>query len=312
MGRERALVRDVRRKSAAKPAVIETPRRFRGVVAYDGSAFSGWQRQFAQVGVQELLEVALEEATGLSIQVLAAGRTDAGVHADGQTFSFDAKTALPASALKCLCDHVLPPTLCVLRVDDAASDFGVHRDVVSKLYRYTVRVSRDPSPATERVVWRVPTDLDLSAMQAAALHLVGRHDFRAFRTDPGPARRGEDTVRTVDRVAVTRAHDLIRIDVTGPGFLYMMVRNIAAALVAVGAGRQSADWVAEVLAGRLRSPLPPPAPAAGLCLIRVDYEDGWPANCPPQHRDRPLRRRRRKAKRRAAAATPKLTLGSRK
>jgi tRNA pseudouridine38-40 synthase len=100
---------------------------------------------------------------------------------------------------------------------------------------------------------------------------VGTHDFRAFRTDPGPTRRGEDTVRRVDRVDVLGAADLVYIDVEGPGFLYMMVRNMAAALVEVGSLRRPPQWVLEVLAARQRARLPPAAPAAGLSLVRVSY-----------------------------------------
>lgn len=268
------LLRPARRPGASPPPVLrpDAPsRRLRAVVAYDGSAFAGWQRQRDHVAVQELLEVAIEDATGIAVTVAAAGRTDAGVHAEGQVAAFDTRTALPASAVKHLCDHVLPPELRVLSVDDAEPGFDPQRECAGKLYRYLLRPGVPETPTWSRIAWCLREPLDLGAMRAAAAHLVGTHDFRAFRTDPGPERRGEDTVRTVTRLDVEAALGLVRVEAEGPGFLYMMVRNLTAALVEVGTGRRPPGWAADVLASRDRRLLPPPAPAAGLCMVRVTY-----------------------------------------
>jgi tRNA pseudouridine38-40 synthase len=132
-------------------------------------------------------------------------------------------------------------------------------------------------PRWRNVVWHVPEALDLDAMRAGAVHLVGRHDFRAFRNDPGTDRREESTVRTIERIDLARDGELTRLDAVGPGFLYMMVRNVTAALVAVGRGRRPPDWIASVLASRDRRLLPPPAPPQGLTLVRVEYADGFGA-----------------------------------
>ncbi|MCE9638244.1 MAG: tRNA pseudouridine(38-40) synthase TruA, partial [Planctomycetes bacterium] len=220
------------------------------MVAYDGASFAGWQRQRDVVAVQEILEVALEEATGLPVTVSGAGRTDAGVHAEGQVAAFDSRTALPAQALKHLCDHLLPDDVRVLRVDDAAPGFDPQRECVGKLYRYLIRLGSDPSPAWRHTAWRVAGPLDVAAMRLAAAHLVGTHDFRAFRSDPGPERRAESTVRTVTRLDVDEAFGLVRIEAEGPGFLYMMVRNLSASLVEVGSRRRPPSWAGEVLAAR--------------------------------------------------------------
>lgn len=117
--------------------------------------------------------------------------------------------------------------------------------------------------------------LDAIAMRVAASTLLGTHDFRAFRNDPGPDRRDEGTVRTIDRIDVTRTGDLLVVDAVGPGFLYMMVRNVTAALVSVGRGARPPAWIEDVLAARDRRRLPPPAPAHGLTLVRVEYADGF-------------------------------------
>jgi tRNA pseudouridine38-40 synthase len=269
------LRRPARRPRASPPPVGAEERRFRAVVAYDGTGYAGFQRQRDRVAVQEILEAALEEATGVPAAVVGAGRTDAGVHADGQVVAFGSRTGLPASALRHLCDHVLPEDVRVLRLEAAPAGFHPQKDAVRKLYRYAILEEPDPLPRWRRVAWQVGETLDLDTMRAGARHLVGTHDFRAFRSDPGPARRDEDTVRTIERIDVRRDGPFVVVDATGPGFLYMMVRNLTAALVAVGRGARPALWVAEVLAARQRPRLPPPAPAHGLTLVRVDYADGF-------------------------------------
>ncbi|MCG3134034.1 MAG: tRNA pseudouridine synthase A [Planctomycetes bacterium] len=275
----RRLVRAARDPAKdAPPPLGDAPRRFRARVAYDGSAYAGWQRQHDRVSVQEMLECALERATGEAVSVSASGRTDAGVHAEGQVVAFDSRTLLPPKALKHLCDHVLPPDVRVLRCDEAPEGFDPQRDAVRKLYRYAILPLPDPSPARERCAWRIAGPLDAARMRDAAARLVGTRDFRAFRNDPGPERRGEDTVRTVFRLDVLDAREaagLVHVEAEGTGFLYRMVRNLAAALAAVGRGERPPEWAEDVLRSRDRARLPPPAPPEGLTLVRVDYPDGW-------------------------------------
>lgn len=251
------------------------PLRFRAVVAYDGTAYAGFQRQNERVTVQEVLEAAIEAATRLPATVAPAGRTDAGVHADAQVVAFDVATGLPAEALRHLFDHLLPEDVRVLVVERAPEGFDPQRHAVRKLYRYALRTASHLPPRLRRLVWHVPGPLDEDAMRDAAARVVGTHDFRAFRNDPGPERRGEDTVRTLESLEVAPAEDGLRVDASAPGFLYMMVRNLAAALVAVGRGERPPSWAADVLASRDRRLLPPPAPACGLTLVRVEYPDGF-------------------------------------
>jgi tRNA pseudouridine38-40 synthase len=272
------LRRPARKRRSSAPPLLDTARRFRAVVAYDGTNYAGFQRQRDRVAVQEILEAALEEATRAPAVVLGAGRTDAGVHADGQVVAFDSPTGLPASALRHLCDHVLPADVKVRRLEVAPPSFHPQKDAVRKLYRYALVTAGETLPRWSGVAWQVEEPLDLAAMRAAAKHVVGTHDFRAFRSDPGPARRDEDTVRTVERIDVREDGPFVVVDAVGPGFLYMMVRNLTAALVAVGRGEHRAAWMAEALASRQRRRLPPPAPAQGLTLVRVEYADGFGAS----------------------------------
>lgn len=271
------LRRDARRRRDRPPPVAAESRRFRAVVAYDGAAYAGFQRQREHVTVQEVLEAAIEAATRLPATVAPAGRTDAGVHADGQVVAFDSATGLPAEALRHLFDHLLPPDVKVLRVGEARPDFDPQRDAVRKLYRYSILEGGPALPRWRGLAWHVESPLDLASMREAAAHLVGTHDFRAFRNDPGPERRDERTVRTVERLDLVRDGAFVVLDAVGPGFLYMMVRNVAAALVAVGRGERPSAWAGEVLASRDRRLLPPPAPPGGLVLVRVEYADGFGA-----------------------------------
>jgi tRNA pseudouridine38-40 synthase len=272
---ESLLQRLPRKRRDKPPPVAATTRRFRAVVAYEGTPYAGFQRQRDHVTVQEILEACIESATCLPVTIFGAGRTDAGVHADGQVVSFDSATALPASALRHLCDHMLPENVKVLRLEDAPADFDPQRHCVRKLYRYCVLETPRPIPRLRHVAWQVEGTLDLDAMRAGAARFVGTHDFRALRSDPGPARRDFGTTRTVERIEIVRNGEFVLVDVVGPGFLYMMVRNIAAALVAVGLGGRPPAWVGELLASRDRRRAEPPAPAHGLTLVRVDYADGF-------------------------------------
>jgi tRNA pseudouridine38-40 synthase len=276
------LRRRARRRRDKAPPVGETTRRFRAVVAYDGTAYAGFQRQNERVAVQELLEAALEEATRLPVSVAGAGRTDAGVHADGQVVAWDSRTSLPASALRHLCDHLLPEDVRVLALEETSAGFDPQRDAVRKLYAYLLLPGDAELPRWRRVAWQVPASIDPGRMRQGAAHLVGRHDFRAFRNDPGPERRDEATVRTLESVDVLSPGPFVRIEAVGPGFLYMMVRNVTAALVAVGLGEREPGWIAEVLASRDRRRLPPPAPPQGLTLVRIAYADGFGADAARQ------------------------------
>ena len=249
--------------------------RFRAIVAYDGTDWAGWQRQREPVSVAEMLEAALELATDAPVSLHGAGRTDAGVHAEGQAIAFTSPTALPNEAIRSICEMVLPPTIRVSCVERAPDGWNPQRAATSKLYRYRLLDAARPAPAMERVAWRVGAPLDLVRLRAGAVHLIGRHDFRAFRNDPGPARRDEDTVREITSLDVERALGVVHLDVRGPGFLYMMVRNVTAALVEVATGRQEPEWIAAVLESRDRRRAPKPAPPAGLTLVRVRYGDGF-------------------------------------
>lgn len=242
--------------------------RLKLILEYDGGRFTGWQVQPQGPSIQSELEAALAALLGTATPTEVAGRTDAGVHALGQVACFSTERELPLRAyLKGLNGH-LPKEIAVVAVEAVADDFDPRRDARGKIYRY--RLSNRParSPLRRRDHWELFQRLDVDAMRAASVHLVGRHDFSAFRASNCQARHA---VREVRAVAIDTLDDRIELTVEGTAFLKHMVRNIVGTLVEVGRGQKPASWVAEVLASRDRTRAGPTAPAHGLTLLKVLY-----------------------------------------
>ena len=243
---------------------------FKLTLSYDGTAFVGWQRQAAGASVQGLLEDALAVLEGAPVAVAGAGRTDAGVHALGQIASVRLSRVLEPLTLVQAANFRLPPTIRVLDATIVPDAFHARFDARSKTYRYRIWNARVLSPFERAFVWHVPEPvLDVDAMSAAAAVLEGRHDFAAFQ-GAGPERR--TTERVVFHSRACRDGDLVTYEVRGDGFLRHMVRSIVGSLVDVGRGRYPAEWMQEVIASRTRGRAGRTAPAAGLCLVRVEYE----------------------------------------
>lgn len=250
---------------------ITTRRWLKLKVAYDGTAYAGWQIQPNQPTVQAALVEAWQAITGEQATLTASGRTDAGVHALGQVVGLSTASQLPCERLLQGLNAKLPGDIVVRSVDDAPPGFHATHDALKKLYRYQIHNSRVRPLFARQYRWHLPQTLDTGAMQQAGAYLVGRHDFAAFETT-GSER--SSTVRTLSHVAVEQGGaggEEIDIHVEGDGFLYNMVRSIAGTLVEVGRGAREPAWVADVLASRDRRHAGPTAPAHGLVLVRVDY-----------------------------------------
>ena len=239
-------------------------------ISYDGADFNGWQTQPGFRTVQETLEIAIAQLTGVErVRVNAAGRTDSGVHAIGQVANFFTDSLLePATMLRAINAH-LPEDVAVRCVHEMPQSFDANHDAVRKLYRYVIHDGPVPSPFLRRYCCQSRHPLDAAAMARAALPLRGRHDFHSFETD-WPNRMS--SVRTITHLAINRAGEYIWIDVEADGFLYNMVRAIAGTLMNVGRGYWPENKVAEILASNDRKEAGPTAPAQGLFLVRVDYE----------------------------------------
>jgi len=238
------------------------------IVEYDGSGYCGWQRQTNGRTVQEVLEAALSFVADHPVSVVAAGRTDAGVHACAQVVHWEAHHPRPRSAWLLGTNSRLPPDVALRWCDAVAEDFHARFSALSRSYRYLILNRPLRSGLWRRhCAWEC-RPLDAERMHAAAQHLLGEHDFNAFRAADCQA---HSSVRRVSAIRVTREGDLIAIDVSANGFLHNMVRIIAGTLLRVGRGQQSPAWVAEVLRARRRCLSGTTAPAHGLYLTAVEY-----------------------------------------
>ena len=242
--------------------------RWRAVCAYDGGPFSGWQSQAGGNAIQDVIEARLATVFKGPIRIHGSGRTDAGVHARGQVFHFDADwphgNARLLAALRC----ELPPAIQIRSVRPADPAFHARFSVRAKRYVYHVHLG-DADPFSRPYCWPVFRPLDLGAMRAAAAILHGRHNFRAFTALNGPTR--EDTERELTRLDVLQRGRRMRIVAEAPGFLYKMVRSLAGVLVAVGEARLTPAAVGEMLTTGRRTPAVQTAPPQGLFLERVWY-----------------------------------------
>lgn len=239
--------------------------RIKLTLEYDGGPFVGWQVQPNGRSIQSEVEAALEKLLGRSISVEVAGRTDAGVHAEGQVVAFDSPRPLPMRAYVQGMNGLLPEEIAVVAAEEVAEGFDPRRGSGGKIYRYRISNRGVRSPLRRRDHWEVFQPLDVEAMRAGATHLLGRHDFSAFRASDCQAKHA---VREIRSVSVEALGDRIEIAVEGTAFLKHMVRNIVGTLVEVGRGKQPPGWVGEVLGSRDRARAGITAPAHGLTMIR--------------------------------------------
>ena len=244
---------------------------FRLVLEYDGRDFEGWQLQPGdRRTVQGTLSQAVARITGAPPGRLAgAGRTDSGVHAEGQVAALRVDTSLDAAALQRALNGVLPPDVAVVSVEVAPDDFDPRRGAVSKLYRYQVWNAPRRSPLRVARALHVPQPLDVGQMNAAGAALVGRHDFASFQASGSSV---VCTVRDLGRCEwLGESGGDLALECEGSGFLRHMVRNLAGTLLEVGLGRRRADSIPELLSARDRGLAGPTAAACALTLVRVDY-----------------------------------------
>lgn len=241
-------------------------------LAYDGTAYAGWQVQSGRRTVQEVLETTLAKITGETIRVVASGRTDAGVHALGQVASFRTNCRLSAEVFQRALNAELPEDIAVCEAAEAADGFHALRDAVRKRYRYILHDGPVRDVFARNYCWHYYGRLDVDAMARAARALVGTHDFSSFETSGAPRRT---SVRTVYELTLCRSeapHEhLIVLEIEANGFLYNMVRAIVGTLVEIGRGARPEAWAGEVLAAADRRAGGPTAPPQGLFLVRVDY-----------------------------------------
>ncbi len=244
---------------------------FKMIIEYDGTAYSGWQIQNDVPTIQGEIENALRRITGQTLRVTGSGRTDAGVHALGQTAGFVCETELPVQKLQKGLNSLLPPDIVIHSLEKVPASFHPRYDAVSKVYRYRI-LNRPWSGAIGRqYCWHLRHPLDIDAMGNAAGCIVGTHDFKAFEGSGSPR---ASTVRHVFRASVEpRESDFLIFEIEANGFLRFMVRNIVGTLVEAGLSKRSAADLKRILASRDRNQAGPTAPPQGLFLVRVIYSE---------------------------------------
>jgi tRNA pseudouridine38-40 synthase len=237
-------------------------------LAYDGTAYAGWQAQPDVPTVQGLLTSTARRLLGADARVTGASRTDAGVHALRQTVSLTTGAGLAPAAIAAALNAALPPDIRVRAAAEAPAGFHARRDALGKRYAYLVDNAPTADPLLRRVAWHVPWALDLPAMRRALAVLRGRHDFSAFCAAAGRQARPICAVRALH---VFRRRDRVALVVSADRYLHHMVRTIVGSAVTVGRGARQPAWLADVLASGDRRRAGPTAPARGLTLVRVLY-----------------------------------------
>jgi len=241
---------------------------YRITLAYDGTDYLGWQIQTGQPTIQGVLNGVLEKLEGEPVTAHAAGRTDAGVHAEGQVVSFRLAREWEGEILLRALNGNLPRDIRVLQAAPADDDFHARLDAKSKTYRYQIYTGDVMNPLLARYAWHYPYDLVTGRMIEDSRCLIGRHDFSAFTVAECET---ASRVRTVTGIRVERAGGLLTIFFSGEGFLRYQVRTMVAALVEANRGRLKADSITKLITSGDRSLVGAPAPAQGLTLMKVEY-----------------------------------------
>lgn len=236
------------------------------LISYDGTDYHGWQRQPGQRTIQGTIEEALMKILGEKINLQAAGRTDAGVHALGQVANFRASCRLTDSELLRALNAMLPSDIRILSVERVPMGFHARKSARSKIYRYRIKISPIISPFDYRYVLHYPYPLDLEAMLQAASLFEREDDFSAFSSN-----RYRNPVRKVLRSTLENTGDELVYTIEASGFLRYMVRTIVGTLIMVGRGRLKPEDIDTLFQGKKRTLLSPTAPAKGLCLVKVNY-----------------------------------------
>ena len=243
------------------------------IMEYDGTHYHGFQLQANLPTIQGEIEVALEKLTGKRSRVMAASRTDTGVHAKGQVVSFRTESSLPSPTFIHGLNYHLPKDIAVKDAFRVSDSFNVRRDAISREYNYYILNRPTRSPIRRGFAYLVTHPLDIGAMNQACQTLIGKHDFVSFATSIES--RIKSTVRRIDRAKVEKDGDLVVFNIVANSFLPHQVRNTIGALIRVGLGKMTVDEFRCILEARRPGLAGPTVPACGLCLMGVNYPYSW-------------------------------------
>ncbi len=239
-------------------------------IEYDGKNFAGWQAQPNKISIQSEVKRAIYEVTGETVDVIASGRTDAGVHALGQVANFHIENNIEVSKIPYALNSKLPKSIVVKEAIEVDERFHSRYNCKLKTYRYIVNNSEFPSALNRYNEFHMPYKLDYESMEKAIKYFEGEHDFKGFKASGGDAKK--TTVRTLTNCKIYRVDSRIYIELTGNGFLYNMVRIVAGTIVDVGLGKINADDIPEILRSGDRTKAGKTLPPHGLYLMSVNYE----------------------------------------
>ncbi len=240
------------------------------IVEYDGTEYVGWQTQMNGIAVQEVIEHALEKVTGERIILHGSGRTDSGVHARAQVSHFDTDARMSADKFAFALNTMLPNDIRILYSEETNKEFHARFSAKKKEYCYTLQPGPHARVFTSRTALHVHLHPDIDRMNLAASYVLGKHDFAAFMS---AGSKLSTTVRTIYRSEWVQENGLIRYYVSGNGFLYNMIRILVGTMLLVGSGRLEPETVKHALSTKNRTDAGDTAPAHGLCLYRVIYDD---------------------------------------
>lgn len=244
--------------------------RYALLISYDGTNYSGWQTQPGKVTIQQTVEEAILSAFGESVKLKASGRTDAGVHAEGQVAHFDMQRMIEGRAVKYVLNRFLPEDIRILKSVQATESFDCNRNAKRKTYDYKVYFSEIPLPLRDRFAVNCYGNFDFSKMESACRAMEGEHDFKCFCASGSSVKT---TVRTIYSIKLNYHATHLIISVCGNGFLYNMVRSIAGEILAIGSGQKTLESLMKALGTGDRSLIAKTMPARGLTLRSVEYEE---------------------------------------
>lgn len=245
-------------------------RKIKLIIEYEGTRYHGWQVQPNGVSIQEILQDCLKKITREKKSVIASGRTDAGVHAEGQVAHFETTSRMTCHQFLMAFNSLLPHDIVVKHAAEASRTFHAQKSAARKIYRYTLLNRQYPSALLHDRCWFIQYPLDLKSMRRAKTYLEGRHDFSAFRASNCEAK---NPVREINRIEISKKGDFINLYFDGNGFLKYMVRNIVGTLVQVGRRKIKPVEVKRILESRDRKNAGPTARPYGLCLVEVFYDE---------------------------------------
>ena len=238
-------------------------------IEYDGKDFNGWQKQPSKLNIQGEIERAIEEITGEKIELIASGRTDAGVHALGQVANFKTNSSIPVSKIPIALNTKLKRSIRIIKAEEVEENFHSRYNCKRKTYRYIINNSENGTAVYRNLQYNFSEKLDEGKMNKAIQYFIGEHDFKAFKAS---GTSSKSSVREIYSGKVEKNGEIVIIEITGNGFLYNMVRIIAGTLLDVGIGKIKPEEIPNIIKSKNREKAGKTLPPQGLYLVKVEYD----------------------------------------